>query len=202
MPAHAKSLLQQSLTHLACYTPGSLKPTPFDLGTNHSNQNRHWLLDHLTKSRHIYPIMLNITPSQLRKAADIQEKVLELQKELGQLLGGEVPTPVQATEAPRKTWKVSAAGRARMRAAQLARWAAIKGTAPSEEATPKKKRKMSAQALANIRAGVAKRWAAQGKAISAKPTRKRTMSPAAKKKMAALMKARWANARKAGKATL
>jgi mono/diheme cytochrome c family protein len=64
-----------------------------------------------------------------------------------------------------------------MRAAQKARWAAIKGTAPSEEAAPKKKRKMSAEGLANIRAGVAKRWAAQGKAVQ-KPKQKRKMTPA------------------------
>jgi len=173
--------------------------------------------------------MINATPSQLRKAADIQEEILELQKELGQLLGGEVSTPAQATEAPKK-YKFSAASRAKMRAAQKARWAKIKGTAPQPEPAPKKKRKFSAQALANIRAGVAKRmaaqegkpvkrakWklsaeglaniragvakrmAAQGKAVH-KPKRK--MSPAAKAKMAALMKARWAKAKKAGKATL
>jgi hypothetical protein len=59
-----------------------------------------------------------------------------------------------------------------MRAAQKARWARIKGTAPSEEAAPKKKRKMSAEGLANIRAGVAKRMAAQGKAVQ-KPKKKK-----------------------------
>jgi hypothetical protein len=146
--------------------------------------------------------MINITPTQFRKAADIQEKIQSLQDELNEILGGEVPAPTEATDAPKKKWKVSAAGRARMQAAQKARWAAIKGTAPSEQAAPKKKRKMSAEGLANIRAGVAKRMAAQGKASATKPARKRTMSPAAKKKMAALMKARWANARKAGKARL
>src|ERR1035438_8010768 len=144
--------------------------------------------------------MINATPTQLRKAADIQEKIQSLQDELNQLLGGEVSPPVQTAEAPRKKWKVSAAGRARMRAAQLARWAQIKGTAPSAKPARKAKRKMSAEGLANIRAGVAKRMAAQGIATS-KPARKRGMSPAAKKKMAALMKARWANAKKAGKAT-
>jgi hypothetical protein len=176
--------------------------------------------------------MINITPTQLRKAADIQEKIQSLQGELNEILGGEVPARAQATEAPKK-YKFSAASRAKMRAAQKARWAKIKGTAPQPEPAPKKKRKFSAQALANIRAGVAKRmaaqegkpvkrakWklsaeglaniragvakrmAAQGKAPAAKPTRKRTMSPAAKKKMAVLMKARWAKAKKAGKSRL
>ena len=57
------------------------------------------------------------------------------------------------------------AARAKMRAAQQARWAKIKGTAPSAKPVKKAKRKMSAQGLANIRAGVAKRMAAQGKAF-------------------------------------
>jgi hypothetical protein len=140
----------------------------------------------------------NLSPAQLRKAANIQEKIQDLQKELGQILGGEVSSPAQATDAPKKR-RVSAAGRARMRAAQLARWAAIKGTAPSAKPA-KAKRKMSAKGLANIRAGVAKRMAAQEKA--AKPAKRRSMSPAAKAKMARLMKERWANAKKAGKAKL
>ena len=90
-------------------------------------------LDIIPRLFQIAPTMINIinaTPTQLRKAADIQEKIQSLQEELGQLLGGEVSTPAQATEAPKKR-KVSAAGRARMRAAQIARWAKIKGTAPS-----------------------------------------------------------------------
>jgi hypothetical protein len=74
--------------------------------------------------------MINVTPTQLRKAADIQEKIQSLQKELGQLLGGETSTPAQPTETPKKR-KFSAAARAKMRAAQKARWAKIKGTAPS-----------------------------------------------------------------------
>jgi hypothetical protein len=118
---------------------------------------------------------MNITtlsPQQLRKAADIQEKIQSLQEELGQLLVGEISTPAQTTEEPKKR-KVSAAGRARMRAAQIAWWAKIKGTAPEAKTVQKLKSKMSAQGLANIRAGAAERMAAQGKAIQ-KPKRKMT----------------------------
>jgi hypothetical protein len=139
--------------------------------------------------------MINATPTQLRKAADIQERIQSLQDELGQLLGGAVSTPAQMTEEPRK-YKFSAAARARMRSAQKARWAKIKGTAPTTAAP---KRKMSAEGLANIRAGVAKRMAAQGKAV--KKT-KRKMSAAAKARLSALAKARWAAAKKAGKSSL
>ena len=108
--------------------------------------------------------MINATPTQLRKAADIQERIESLQNELNEILGGEVSTPAQASEASKKR-KFSAAAKARMRAAQQARWAKIKGTAPEAKPAKKAKRKMSAQGLANIRAGVEKRMAARAKAL-------------------------------------
>jgi hypothetical protein len=106
--------------------------------------------------------MFNATPKQLRKAANIQEKIQALQSELNSILGGTNETA--ALEAPKRR-RVSAAGRARMRAAQIARWAKIKGTAPSAKPAqnPKKKRKMTAA----WRAALARAWAArraQGKA--------------------------------------
>jgi len=140
----------------------------------------------------------SLSPKQLRKAADIQEEIQSLQEELGQLLSGETSNPAQPTEAPRK-YKFSAAARAKMRAAQKARWAKIKGTTPSVKPVKKAKRKMSAQGLANIRAGVARRMAAQGKAVQ-KPMRK--MSAAGRAALSAAIKARWAKARKAGKSSL
>ena len=88
--------------------------------------------------------MISLTPKQLRKAADIQEKIQSLQNQLNELLGAEVSIPVEATEARKNRKKVSAAGRARMRAAQIARWAKIKETAPSAKPAKKTKRKMSA----------------------------------------------------------
>jgi len=142
--------------------------------------------------------MLNITPTQLRKAADIQERIESLQNELNELLGGETSTPAQATEVPRK-YKFSAAARAKMRKAQKERWAKIKGTAPSAKPAQKPKRKMSAQGLANILAGVAKRMAAQGKEVQ-KPKRK--FSAAGRAAISAAAKARWAKVKKAGKSRL
>src|ERR1035437_8344301 len=103
---------------------------------------------------------MNITtlsPTQLRKAADVQENIQLLLEELGQLFGGEVSTPAQATEPPttkRKKYKMSAAGRARIAAGARARWAKIKGTAPLAKPAKKAKRNMSAQGLTDIRAGV------------------------------------------------
>ena len=146
-------------------------------------------LDPHSKSVHTFTTMINATPTQLRKAADIQEKIQSLQEELGQILGS--PGETAAIEAPRrlKNRKMSAAGRAAIAAAAKARWAKTKRT------TAPKKRKMSAQGLANIRAGVAKRMAAQGKAVQ-KPKRK--MSAAGLANIRAAQKARWAKAKKAG----
>jgi hypothetical protein len=129
----------------------------------------------------------NLSPAQLRKAADIQEKIQSLQKELGRLLGGSDETA--AIEAPKKR-KMSAAGRKAIAAAAKARWAKIKGTAP--------KKKLSAQGIANIRAGVAKRIAAQGKAAR-KPGTK--ISAEGLADIRAAQKARWAKI-KAGKSKL
>ena len=143
--------------------------------------------------------MINLTPQQLRKAANIQEKIQSLQKQLSQILGGEVSTPAQPTEGPKKKRKFSAAARAKMRAAQKARWAKIKGTAPEAKPPKKAKKKMSAQGLANIRAGVEKRIAAQGKVVQ-EPKRK--FSAAGRAALSAAAKARWAKARKAGKTKL
>jgi hypothetical protein len=161
---------------------------------NHSNAVALFVpLDPHSKSIHTPSTMINITPQQLRKAADLQEKIQSLQKELGQLLGGEISTPAQPTKVAKKKRKMSAAGKAAIRAAQKARWAKIK------TAKAPKKRKPSAQGLTNIRAGVAKRMAAKGKPVK---KARRKMSPAAKAKMAALMKARWAQAKRAGKSKL
>jgi hypothetical protein len=98
--------------------------------------------------------MINATPAQFRKAADIQERIQSLQEELGQILVGNVSTPAQATEAPTKKWKFSAVSRAKMRAAQKSRWAKIKGTMAATSAKPaeKAKRKMSAAGRAAISA--------------------------------------------------
>ena len=98
---------------------------------------------------------------------------------------------------------MSARGLANIRAAQKARWAAIKA-APSAKPAPEKKakKKMSPQGLANIRAGVAKRMAAQGKALAGKPVKKarKKISAAGLANIRAAQKARWAKAKAAGKA--
>ena len=136
----------------------------------------------------------DLTPKQLRRAANLQEKIQSLQSDLNQILGSEGSASAQSTEGPTKR-KFSASAKARMRKAQRARWAKIKGTKPGRKAG----RKMSAKGLANIRAGVLKRMKNQGK-TTRKPKRK--MSAAGRAALAAAAKARWAKAKAAGKTTL
>jgi hypothetical protein len=66
---------------------------------------------------------MNISATQLRRAADIQDKIESLQGELNQLLGdGSEPS----AKPERKRRKMSAAARAKIAAAQRARWAKVR----------------------------------------------------------------------------
>ena len=102
----------------------------------------------------------NLTPSQLRRAAELKEKIDALEQELAELLG----SPAAASEIFNGTGKKPKFGPgaiARIRAAQKARWAkynAEKGvTTPAKPA--KKTRKMTPEGLARIRAAQKARWA-------------------------------------------
>ena len=112
----------------------------------------------------------NLSVQQLRQAADLKEEVAALEKELGQLLGSTTqPVAVQPTAAiaPKKRGGMSAAGKARIVAAQKARWAKIKAAKPEAKAVTaikvaqpaKKKFTMSAAAKAKISAAAKARWA-------------------------------------------
>ena len=107
--------------------------------------------------------IINLTPTQLRQAADLKEKIEKLQHELSRLQGGQA-APASAPAAKRAVRKFSAAGIARIRAAQKARWAKIKGSAKPAAKTaakPAKRgpKKMSAEARAKIAAAQKARWA-------------------------------------------
>ena len=68
-----------------------------------------------------------LTVSQLRKAADIKEKITSLEKELAAILGASAPVAKTPAAKPvKKKRTMSAAGRAAVAAAQKARWAKIK----------------------------------------------------------------------------
>ena len=98
--------------------------------------------------------LTSLTPQELRRAANIKERIAALQKKLGQLLGAPAPARAVAKRASKRK-KISAAGIARIRAAQKARWAALK----KSKAAPKRKRKLSAAGRARLGALARARWA-------------------------------------------
>lgn len=109
-----------------------------------------------------------LTAQELRRAADIKERIDALQSELDSLLGSETKTPA-AAQGPKKR-NMSAAGRARIAAAAKARWAAFrkaKGETKAEKPAARKKRKFSPASKARLSALAKARWAkakAEGKA--------------------------------------
>ena len=104
----------------------------------------------------LFPIMslLHLTPKQLRQAAKIKEKIFDLEKELGGLIG-DVGRNVSSSLIRKGKNKMSDAGRLAIAAAQRLRWSKVK-----KNVVPKvKRRKMSAAAKAKIAAAAKKRWA-------------------------------------------
>jgi hypothetical protein len=103
----------------------------------------------------------NLSVQQLRQAADLKEKIAGLEKQLGQILGLTAkPAATPTTKAPKKKGGMSAAGRAKVAAAQKARWAKIKAAKVKPAAKPaKKKFTMSAAAKAKLSALAKARWA-------------------------------------------
>ncbi len=107
--------------------------------------------------------LANLSPKQLRQAADIQERIQSLQEQLEELLGvpGQAPsTPAAARVGAPNTRKRSAATIARMRKAQKERWARIKGGAQAEPAGPdqKPKRRFTAAGRAALAKAAKERW--------------------------------------------
>ena len=155
--------------------------------------------------------MINLTSSQLRKAADLQDKIAKLQTQLAALVGSGIKA---ASVKAVKKGGMSAAGRARIAAAAKLRWGKIKAAKASPKAAKpvQKKKGMSAAGRARIVAAQKARWAkikaakpvapktatkAAVKPVAAKPTQKPAkkkfvMSAAAKAKISAAAKLRWA----------
>ena len=78
--------------------------------------------------RNIYTVnsFSNLSVQQLRKAADLKDEIADLENELSQLLGSAAEPIVTKTPKGRKKRGMSAAGRARVAAAQKARWVKVR----------------------------------------------------------------------------
>jgi hypothetical protein len=83
--------------------------------------------------------LLSLTSAQLNHAADLKEKIVELERELAAILGSDSPAPKRGPGRPKKALttgiveapktkrrKMSAAARAKIAAAAKARWAKAK----------------------------------------------------------------------------
>jgi len=99
-----------------------------------------------------------LSVSDLRKAANLKERIETLEKKLSHLIGSAVNAVSAAVGAPRKKRGMSAAGRARIIAAQKARWAKVHA-AKGGPKPKRKKRGMSAEGRARIIAAQKARWA-------------------------------------------
>jgi hypothetical protein len=117
----------------------------------------------------------NLSVQQLHQAANLKEKIEIFEMELSQLFGSTANPKLIAAKASKKKGKMSAAGRAKIVAAQKARWAKIKKTKPA---------------------------AKSAKPAAKAPAKRRKMSAAAKAKLSALAKARWAKVKATGKKSL
>ena len=105
--------------------------------------------------------IMSLSPSTLRKAADLQEKIVDLQGQLGRVLGDYAPTiTVESSEmAPKaRKRKLSAAGLAAIRAGVRKRMAHHDGRVGNASPASKPRRKMSSAARAAISAAAKARW--------------------------------------------
>lgn len=103
----------------------------------------------------------NLSAQQLREAANLKERIAGLEIKLTQLLGA-TAKPAAVPTLKQKS-KMSAAARAKIAAAQKARWAKVKAAKrvakPLVMPAPKKKGGMSAEGRARIVAAQKARWA-------------------------------------------
>ncbi len=93
-----------------------------------------------------------------KERADLQARLAKIEA----ALGGEIPQPAQAEVPAKRRRRMSAAGRAAIRAAARARWAAFRVKAAGKavpQPAPKRKKQFSAAARARLSALAKARWA-------------------------------------------
>ena len=107
-------------------------------------------------------MIANLSVEQLRKAIAIKEQIEALEQELSSLTGEAAPAVApRRGRPPGGKGGISAAGRARIAAAQRRRWAKQRGGSPVSANQPKTKTKkrFSAAARAALSAAAKARWA-------------------------------------------
>ena len=149
-----------------------------------------------------------VSIEQLKQVIAIKEEIATLEGKLAKIFGG-TTLPAISPEAPAKKARqgMSAAGKAKIAAAQKARWAKVKGTAPvvaakvAPAAKTLKKRTISPEHKAKLLAAVKARWAktkgTAPSAVKATPAaktgkKKGGITPEGRAKIVAALKKRWA----------
>jgi len=102
-------------------------------------------------------LLANLSIQQLKRALQIKQQIEALDLELAQILGAQPPAP--ALVRPRRKRIMSAAAKAKIAAAQKARWAERKNAVAPQNPVPKEKRRLSPEGRANIVAATKARWA-------------------------------------------
>jgi hypothetical protein len=101
-------------------------------------------------------VLSGITAGQLRRAITIKERIETLEGELNQLLG----SLGSESNGPRVRRRgMSAAGKARIIAAQKARWAKARGETERSTPATTKRKKISAAGRKRLAAAAKARWA-------------------------------------------
>jgi hypothetical protein len=135
----------------------------------------------------------------LEEAISIRRQIETLESRLSSILGGRA-LPTTTTTRPAGARYFSPATRAKLAAAAKARWARLRGPAPTTPA--KKKGQLTPAGRRKLSQLMKARWAARRKSAGKKaaPAKKKgTLTPAGRRKLSELMKARWAARRKAAK---
>jgi chromosome segregation ATPase len=106
---------------------------------------------------------LDLTVSQLKRAAAIKEQIEDLNKELRGILGA----PATTRAAPKKKRTMSAAAKKQLAAARKARWANLRRANPATQsvtpAVQAKKKTVSRATKAKLSAKLKAYWAAKKK---------------------------------------
>lgn len=124
----------------------------------------------------------DLTTAQLKRAVQMREQIESLREKLDALLGGRT-TKETKRKVGRPAGKrvMSAAGRAKIAAAQQARWAQIKEKSPTKKPAPakasikmvaKKKGGITAAGRAKLAAAMRARWAAKKGAMGSEASAK------------------------------
>jgi hypothetical protein len=157
------------------------------------------------KNRDCYPVnsgyltRMDTSVKALEEAISIRRQIDTLESRLSSILGGRA-LPTTTTTRPAGARYFSPSTRAKLAAAAKARWARLRGPAPTAPA--KKKGQLTPAGRRKLSQLMKARWAARRKSAGKKatPAKKRgTLTPAGRRKLSELMKARWAARRRAAK---